>query len=661
MVFVLLTETSDRTGRKLVRRDEFTFATREAAERQAREFRGPGGVRVEIQEVQKISDIPKEKIIRVGPELPKRGRQLQKKRLELEKIQKDVEVTEGKIDISKLTQAQKARVRQITGVKAEKAFRVEAGKATTPEEFQKSLFLRQRVLTLGEKIEKGIRTITVSPVQLKVLKGEEVTRRARETREAQLRKQGKEVIFKPSEAFFGIVPTGIKETRPPTEAELTKELKAQKGFVTFIAPKETEEEAERRKQISVFRPIVIEKKAKPKKKPTTRLEKFEERVGLLQKREIERQKRLERGQEFFRQVPGLRGDTFIQKTIRTIPVIPAAAADFFVSIGEKGAAFGEAITIKETRPLIFPELRRAGAQTPAETGRFLKSLVTTPEGVATLPFIVFPFLQKAGVGKKAQATQVLKQISKEKPPTIKGEQFFGLRKIDVDITTQKILRTPKVEVTKPSDIVTTRIRALVAKPTIAVARGDGVSIITIGGKQFTTTKRTFKGKDFFIRSETEVATGKTVTKVFKEDKLLRTIKTTEKPVITFTEPIERISTKQILDKPEALSEAIKTIRTSEGISLLQKGRLTVRGTRVLFSQETLGVRTEVPAVKAFTTIELDLITGKTKLIPKSIEIAETRFKFVDFPPKQKPFILERVSEGIIITKPSRALTAQKTT
>ncbi|KKL83284.1 hypothetical protein LCGC14_1976280, partial [marine sediment metagenome] len=88
-----------------------------------------------------------------GPPPSERGRELQTRRLELEKITKKVEVTDGKVDLSKLTSGERARIRQLTGVTAAKAFTVQPGKPTTAEEFQKSLTAAERALETAEKIE----------------------------------------------------------------------------------------------------------------------------------------------------------------------------------------------------------------------------------------------------------------------------------------------------------------------------------------------------------------------------------------------------------------------------------------------------------------------------------------------------------------------------
>ena len=89
----------------------------------------------------------------VGPPPSERGRKLQSRRLELEKITKKVAVTGGQVDLSRLSSGERARVRQITGVKAEKAFTVAAPKATTSEEFQRSLIARQKEVELKERIK----------------------------------------------------------------------------------------------------------------------------------------------------------------------------------------------------------------------------------------------------------------------------------------------------------------------------------------------------------------------------------------------------------------------------------------------------------------------------------------------------------------------------
>ena len=137
-----------------------TFPTRAEAERfsseERREFADrdtPVGIRPTPTPTQQKA-FPKFDGRQVtGPPPSERGRKLQSRRLELERIQKKVKVVEGKVDISGLTRGQQARVRQITGVEAGKAFTVEKGKPTTRQEFIKSIEERQKKVALGERVE----------------------------------------------------------------------------------------------------------------------------------------------------------------------------------------------------------------------------------------------------------------------------------------------------------------------------------------------------------------------------------------------------------------------------------------------------------------------------------------------------------------------------
>lgn len=495
--------------------------------------------------------------------------------------------------------------------------------------------------------------------------------RARETRKEQLRKAGAEVIFKPSEKFFGVVPTGegIKKISPiPTETELVRELKAQKGFVTFVSPKKPEKKVE----ISIFKPIVIPAKLKPpepKKIAVTRLERFEQRIELFKEREQRRAERFERAEEFISNVfPRLKGKGFVRETVRKVPVVPFAFIDFVGSVAEKIEITGKGLFIPEARPFVLKESKRAFVSIPKESVTIVKELFTTPEGVASLPFIfLLGKLKLPKVTKGAKARAVLRQIAREKPPTIRGEPIIRFDPISIDVKTIKVLRKPGLEIKKPGELVTTKIRAIQPEVIGAVTRSVGgptqISSVTIGGKQFTTASRTFKGKEFSIRSETNIATGKTTTKVFRVNartgdlQLLKTIKSTEKPIITFTEPIQRVSRKSFLDEPGSITEFLREVKTTKGVSLVRKGFVPT-GRGVILSEEFLRARVIRPRVKARAEIEIDLITGKTKLIPKSIEVVKERIKFVDFPPKQKPQILEITPEGLVITRPSTILTTQ---
>ncbi len=320
------------------------------------------------------------------------------------------------------------------------------------------------------------------------------------------------------------------------------------------------------------------------------------------------------------------------------PVVPKALGVLFTGLSAKAV-------VDEPTPESFGQLAVIGGLTSVGLGA--GKLV--------------PFGLK---GKRTQAREVLRDISKDKPPTIKGQEFFKIETLKKDITTTKEVITPEVKVTKPSKLITTQLDITTATPIGSVARSFGgksqTSSVTIGNKQFTTTKRTFKGKDFFIRSVTEISTGKTTTKVFKGDKLLKTIKTIEKPSILFTEPKPQLSTLETIRTPGTLLELTKSLRTQKGISLLEKGKFDITGKRVITKKSVLKAETIRPKTKTFSKIEVDLRTGKVSLQPKSVEVTKPRIEFVDFPPKQKPFRVTRTQEGVLVTKPSAALSQQAT-
>ena len=132
------------------------FATRERVQQSV----DRGGI--EILTVKEFQRIGAGRTIEKETSGPSR-QTLQRRRIELETIQESVGVTAtGELDFSQLTSSQKARVRQITGVKAEKAFTVDKAKevATTRLEFIKSLESRQRSLVTFEKQVKLAKTVT---------------------------------------------------------------------------------------------------------------------------------------------------------------------------------------------------------------------------------------------------------------------------------------------------------------------------------------------------------------------------------------------------------------------------------------------------------------------------------------------------------------------
>ena len=128
--------------------------TQEEADKLQKEARASLGrdVSIGIERI-KFGESPFRDVV-IGPVPSERGRKLQSRRLELEKITKNVGVTkEGKIDITVLTRSQRARIRQLTGVKAEEAFSVAPPKPKTVLETAKEIESRKRQIRLAPKLK----------------------------------------------------------------------------------------------------------------------------------------------------------------------------------------------------------------------------------------------------------------------------------------------------------------------------------------------------------------------------------------------------------------------------------------------------------------------------------------------------------------------------
>ncbi len=270
--------------------------------------------------------------------------------------------------------------------------------------------------------------------EIEIERGRAVVTRARKTRKVQLRKIGAEVIFKPSKKFFGLVPTGEgvkKITKIPTETELIRELKAQKGFVTFVAPKEPE----RKVEISIFKPITIPAKPPPpkeKKEAVTRLEKFETRVEAQarRQREFRESKGFERIETVARFLTGgfqRRGEVravvpieergFIGRTsqafIRDVLGFPITLGGALGTTVEKLKLTGEALTIPEIPKERIRQELFIGAPTRIVTE--FKELPTEEKVAIGIFVLIAPFLGGGPVrrllGKRVTRAKAVEELS----------------------------------------------------------------------------------------------------------------------------------------------------------------------------------------------------------------------------------------------------------
>ena len=160
MPYVLYTLEDNREGQKWTKRSEFTYVTKEAAERQAREFRsGAGGTPTDIRYVEDVAKAPQEQILRIGPPA-ERGRDIQRRRERRELAEQAQEKLQRKQTIS---QAERDALQRLTREnipstsEINRLVRESRGEITaTPEglEQMKREEAKKRVARLTEKIRK---------------------------------------------------------------------------------------------------------------------------------------------------------------------------------------------------------------------------------------------------------------------------------------------------------------------------------------------------------------------------------------------------------------------------------------------------------------------------------------------------------------------------
>lgn len=336
---------------------------------------------------------------------------------------------------------------------------------------------------------------------------------------------------------------------------------------------------------------------------------------------------------------------------------------------EKAMFFTAALFQKDKSKAAKEEIIRAAKKLPSE----LKQQYTeaelfkpTPKGTVStgllfgLPLI--PALFK--ITRTGRAKTVLRSIAKERPPDIAGKQYYGGKLIKYGLKTEKIIQTPKIYIKKPSGKITSKYEILIPKPTVTIAESisgkSKYSYITTPKKiQYVTVITKKAGKTYYVRSRIQ-PTGETITTVYRGDIPLRTFKYRSQPTIKLLEPLEKIKTKEYISIPEFRREIDTGITTSGMVQLFKKGKYEVKGLRVRGTRDFLVTKTEKPRVEILGTPVLDLLKGTKSIKPISIKIGETRYRYVDYPPKQKPFYTATGDFGIFVKRPTISKTIQVT-
>lgn len=305
-----------------------------------------------------------------------------------------------------------------------------------------------------------------------------------------------------------------------------------------------------------------------------------------------------------------------------------------IAAGERIAATGEALARPETRPQVFPELKRAGI----ETAKVFDP--RTPEGAATLVTAgVFALLNPALL----QSSRFLRQVKRAPPPRLKGRTFFGTEEKVVYVRGDVLRKGPGIEVREPGKIPFERRITRTPEEILTTAVGKDTFIVQEPtGRQISTVLGKGEFKDYFLRTVTE-PTGVGRTQVFRAEpegfRLLKTLGFKTQEGVVLTEALPAISKPKGEPFVEEMKAADVTLRIKQE-ALAGKILPTTRdgyvpeGTFTRAYTESIKVATDVP--------KLELVRTEKSL---KLEFAKTQFELVEYKPVAETAVFETV-EGI---------------
>ena len=474
--------------------------------------------------------------------------------------------------------------------------------------------------------------------------------------------------------------------------------------------------------------------------------------------------------------------SFIRGGFNIVSTLPFRIMEFGLylpQIPERTAFLVGGTIIPSTRER-FVEAHKKGVRAGFQA---IGDVVRDPEmlgGVAALSLIPAYFKVRKGIGKKAEASRVLKDIGKEKPPDIVGTQYYQKPIIKYGIKADKIYKTQKVYIKQPSKIPVSRYEVEVLKPSLMVGKSVPLKAITkitpaklvsvlVGKKQITfypkmsfsranlygrytlptelakkgtlpsiqisrllstkrpipkllspyertlyhetlhhvnrllpeaavrlktptTTKGYFfktvkpiktypsytyittpkgmqyitavikkAGKTYYVRT-TIKPTGLAKTTVFRGDVPLKTYKYVPSPIVKFLEPLRKTTHKQYVSMPEFRRQISTKITKSKTVQTTGIEGYKVKGLRVTGTKNFLQTYTIKPRVKVLGKPVYYTHTGESGayILPKMIEIGKTKYVYVKYLPKQKPFIYTSGDFGVFLKRPAISKTIQIT-
>ncbi len=182
----------------------------------------------------------------------------------------------------------------------------------------------------------------------------------------------------------------------------------------------------------------------------------------------------------------------------------------------------------------------------------------------------------------------------------------------------------------------------------------------VKGTQYTTIKR----GDFFLRSLTKG--GKTISKVYQDDKLLKILQYKTKPVMLTTEPLKEFELKTTGKLPEYNMDIHKKLLGSKVVSL-QKPKPFASWTQKEYLPYGRGTISIQQQLKAFTVKAKGFPYKKYKTTftyhegkPTGWDIASSQYKFVEHPVKPEKIITIKTGKSLKVKMPVTSKTIQKT-
>lgn len=357
----------------------------------------------------------------------------------------------------------------------------------------------------------------------------------------------------------------------------------------------------------------------------------------------------------------------IGKTSQTLVEGAMSTVPFFIieiprTAQKAGIAAGAAIN-PSTRESVGVEIKRSGKETKEGLIEFAKE-PSNIIAVLAAPLIPIAARRFSKTGKAEAALKELETAKQEgKFPDVTFQQGPSIKTVKKDVPTTEVTKTPTFETTKPSKLITSQYETDIVRPGVLVGRGkkEGItqSVVQVGDTQYTTTALDGQGSSkIFVQSVTKE--GKTKTKVFRDDTLLKEFEGEAKPEVVFTELLNQVKRKEGISAQDFRADVKGEIGTQKAVSAIEPKKYQPVGQAVQLDRTTISTVTKRPKTVSVSQPVVDLDKGTFGLEVKSLEVVPQKYKYVKFRPEEKPKITEKTNDGLIISEiPALAKTTQR--